>query len=81
MNDLAVNTLASNITTFIATDYIQSVTDSCTGIYNPYIGPYGSCNYSNYNITTSTCPTKLETDSNELKINIKKFQIKFNFNV
>ena len=74
MNDLAVNTLNGSITTSIATDYIQSITD----IYNPYIVPYNSCNYT---ITTSALPTKLEADSNELKINIKKFQIKFNFNL
>ena len=75
MNNLAINTLASNITTSIATDYTSSI---CTGIYNPGVVPYDPCNYI---ITTSACPTKLETDSNELKINIKKFQIKFNFNL
>ena len=79
MNDLAVNTLTSNITTSIATDYTQSIIDSCcTGVYNHGVIPYDPCNYI---ITTSAWPTKLETDSNELKINIKKFQIKFNFNL
>lgn len=44
---------------------------------------YSSC-YNNYTITTSiSClpMAKLESDSNELKINIKKSQIKFNFNL
>lgn len=80
MNDLATCTLADNITTSITTGdlsgYIRSITDRCTSIYGV---PYDSCN--NYTITTSAWPTKLETDSNELKINIKKFQIKFNFNL
>lgn len=80
MNDLVANTLADNITTSITTgdisDYIQSITtDRCTGIYVPYDS------YDNFTITTSAWPTKLETDLNELKINIKKFQIKFNFNL
>lgn len=92
MNDLATSTLADNITTSITTgdlsgcitgdlsSCIQSITDRCTSIYyNPFGVPYDSCN--NYTITTSAWPTKLETDSNELKINIKKFQIKFNFNL
>ena len=92
MNDLATSTLADNITTSITTgdlsgcitgdisDCIQSITDRCSSIYyNPFGVPYDSCN--NYTITTSAWPTKLETDSNELKINIKKFQIKFNFNL
>lgn len=51
-------------------------TASISDIYSTY--------YNNYTITTSTsCPPteKLESDSNELKINIKKFQIKFNFNL
>lgn len=79
MKDLAVNTLASNITTSTTTGYTQSIIDGCcTGIYNPSIISYDPCNYT---ITTSAWPTKLETDSNELKINIKKFQIKFNFNL
>lgn len=67
MNDLAVSTLANNIT--------------ATGIYNPYGIQYDPCNYV---ITTSSyfpLIAKLESDSNELKINIKKFQIKFNFNL
>jgi len=76
MNDLAVNTLASNITTSTATNYIQSITDRY--IYYPTTVSYDPCNYI---ITTSAWPTKLETDSNELKINIKKFQIKFNFSL
>lgn len=77
MKDLAVNTLASNITTSTTTDYTQSIIDGCC-TYNPSIISYDPCNYT---ITTSAWPTKLETDSNELKINIKKFQIKFNFNL
>lgn len=77
---ISTNTLADNKTTSTATsytlDYIQS---TCTGIYyNPYTIQYDPCNYT---ITASAWPTKLETDSNELKINIKKFQIKFNFNL
>lgn len=92
MNDLATDTLADNITTSITagdisscitgdiSDCIQSITNRCSSIYyNPFGVPYDSCN--NYTITTSAWPTKLETDSNELKINIKKFQIKFNFNL
>ena len=85
MNNLATSTLADNITTSITTGdisgYIQSIADRCsTSIYyNSFEVPYDSCN--NYTITTSAWPTKLETDSNELKINIKKFQIKFNFNL
>ena len=92
MNDLVANTLTDNITTSITagdisscitgdiSDCIQSITDRCSSIYyNPFGVPYDSCN--NYTITTSAWPTKLETDSNELKINIKKFQIKFNFNL
>ena len=84
MNDLATGTLADNITTSITTgdlsSCIQSIADRCSSIYyNPIGVPYDSCN--NYTITTSAWPTKLETDSNELKINIKKFQIKFNFNL
>ena len=84
MNDLATSTLADNITTSITTGdisgYIQSIADRCSSTsYNLLGVPYDSCN--NYTITTSAWPTKLETDSNELKINIKKFQIKFNFNL
>lgn len=80
MNDLATSTLADNITTSITTGdisgYIQSIADRCSSTsYNLLGVPY------NYTITTSAWPTKLETDSNELKINIKKFQIKFNFNL
>lgn len=94
MNDLATGILADNITTSITTgdlsgcitgdisDCIQSITDRCSSIsYNPFGVPYDSCTCNNYTITTSAWPTKLETDSNELKINIKKFQIKFNFNL
>ena len=70
MNDLATGTLSDNIiTTGDLSSCIQSITDRCSS----------TCN--NYTITTSAWPTKLETDSNELKINIKKFQIKFNFNL
>ena len=76
MNDLAINTLASNITTSTATNDIQSITDRF--IYYPNTVSYDPCNYI---ITTSAWPTKLETDSNELKINIKKVQIKFNFSL
>lgn len=84
MNDLATSTLADNITTSITTGdisgYIQSIADRCSSTSYNFLGvPYDSCN--NYTITTSAWPTKLETDSNELKINIKKFQIKFNFNL
>lgn len=84
MNDLTANTLTDSITTSITTDdtssFIQSVTGICSsGYYNPFIAPYDSYNYTT--ITTSAYPTKLETNSNELKINIKKFQIKFNFSL
>lgn len=83
MNDLTANTLTDSITTSITTDdtssFIQSVTDRCSsGYYNPFVAPYDPYNYT---ITTSAYPTKLETNSNELKINIKKFQIKFNFSL
>lgn len=76
MSNLAVNALANNITT----DYIQSITDRYNSIYYSPGVVFNPDSY-NFTITTSTCPTKLETDSNELKINIKKFQIKFNFNL
>ena len=81
MNDLATGTLTTtSITTGDISSCIQSIADRCFSIYyNPFEVSYDSCN--NYTITTSACPTKLETDSNELKINIKKFQIKFNFNL
>lgn len=76
---ISTNTLADNITTSTATSYTSDcIQSTCTGIYNPYIIQYDPCNYT---ITASAWPTKLETDSNELKINIKKFQIKFNFNL
>ena len=83
MNDLTANTLTDSITTSITTDdtssFIQSVTDTCSSVYyNPFVAPYDSYNYT---ITTSAYPTKLKTNSNELKINIKKFQIKFNFSL
>ena len=83
MNDLATGTLSDNIiTTGDLSSCIQSITDRCSSIsYNPFGVPYDSCTCNNYTITTSAWPTKLETDSNELKINIKKFQIKFNFNL
>jgi hypothetical protein len=83
MNDLATGTLSDNIiTTGDLSSCIQSITDRCSSIYyNPIGVPYDSCTCNNYTITTSAWPTKLETDSNELKINIKKFQIKFNFNL
>ena len=63
--------------TNILNTYADTNTLTITSIPDIY-----STYYNNYTITTS-CPhiTKLESDSNELKINIKKFQIKFNFNL
>lgn len=79
MNDLTANTLTDSITTDDTSSFIQSITDTCSsGYYNPLITTYDPYNYT---ITTSAYPTKLETNSNELKINIKKFQIKFNFSL
>lgn len=76
MNDLAaISTLANNMTTSTLDCTLSA--NTCTGIYNPYVIQYDPCNYT---ITASTFPT-IEKDSNELKINIKKFQIKFNFNL
>lgn len=83
MNDLIATTLTDNITTSITTDdmsdCIKSIADTCSSLYcNPFVAPY---NPYNYTITTSAYPTKLETNSNELKINIKKHLIKFNFSL
>lgn len=78
MNNLATTTLADNVTTSI--NYINSIASGYhTGLYyNPTTYPYNYC----YNtITTSALSTKSEINSNELKINIKKTPIKFNFNL
>lgn len=79
MNDLTTNTLTDDITTSI--NYMNSISSGYynTGLYyNPMEVPYNYC----YNtITTSALSTKLEINSNELKINIKKTPIKFNFNL
>ena len=85
MNDLTAaaitsNTTAitSNITTSATYDVNTIISEAISSSYTPTY--YDACTY-----TTSTLwpPAKagLETDSNELKINIKKFQIKFNFNL
>lgn len=78
MSNLAANTLTDDITTSI--NYINSIAGGySTGLYyNPMEVPYTYC----YNtITTSALSTKSEINSNELKINIKKTPIKFNFNL
>lgn len=79
---ISTNTLADNKTTSTATSYtLDCIQSTCTGIYNPYTIQYDPCNYTITASTSWPLMATLESDSNELKINIKKFQIKFNFNL
>lgn len=78
MNDLTTTAIASTTTTSTISDICAIAGDAIYNSYKPiYYDPY------TYTISTMWPPAKsgLETDSNELKINIKKFQIKFNFNL
>ena len=77
----------SNISTLydksnIYADTNSTKIDTCSTfiIDEDYLNKY---NLGSYITTTTSClPTGcVTTDSNELKINIKKFQIKFNFNL
>lgn len=89
MNDLTATAITSNKITSNATAYTSNTITSSISDLSTIIGEAISSSYiptSYYNAyTTSTvwppAKAKLETDSNELKINIKKFQIKFNFNL
>ena len=64
-SNIYTDTSSAKIDTFNIEDYIKDY------------------NLGSYITTTTNCsPTScVTTDSNELKINIKKFQIKFNFNL
>ena len=87
VSGLTTSSLGSNISTLYNnynTSNIYTDTSSAkidTFNIEDYIKDY---NLNNCVITTTTncLPTGcVTTDSNELKINIKKFQIKFNFNL
>ena len=88
ISDLTTSSLSttSNISTIydkssIYADTSSTKIDTCgTFIIEDYLKNYNLGNY--ITTTTNSLPTGCTTaDSNELKINIKKFQIKFNFNL
>lgn len=79
MNNLVTNTLV-NIADNNISNYTQTIRDTIN--CKEYL-PYNVYSPLTYTTTSMYClpMAKLETDSNKLKINIKKFQIKFNFNL
>lgn len=85
MNDLTATAITSNATAITSNTITSSISDLSTIIGEAISSSYTPTYYDAYTYTTSTLwpPAKagLETDLNELKINIKKFQIKFNFNL
>ena len=84
MNDLTATAITSNVTAYTNNTITSAISDLNVTASNITSSLYTSI-YDPYTYTTSTVwpPAKanLKTDSNELKINIKKFQIKFNFNL
>lgn len=85
MNDLTATAITSNTTAITSNITTSATYDVNTIIGDAICNSYSPTYYNAYTYTTSTvwppAKAKLETDSNELKINIKKFQIKFNFNL
>lgn len=83
MIDSSTSAVTDSMSFTALSDYYKSVSDTWTSMYcNParaYTNPFITT--SNWSTTSLIWPAQLETNSNELKINVKKRYIKFNFNL
>lgn len=86
MKDSSSNAVTGGMTFTSFSDYYKSVSDTWVNMYsNParaYTNPFIDTT-SNWSTTSFSLawPAQLETNSNELQINVKKRYIKFNFNL
>lgn len=83
MKDSSSSAVTDGMSFTSFSDYYKSVTDTWMNMYcNParaYTNPFITT--SNGSTTSLAWSPQLETNSNELKINVKKRYIKFNFNL
>ena len=84
MKDSSTSAVTGDMTFTSFSDYYKSVSDTWMNMYcNParaYTNPFIDTT-SNGSTTSLAWPAQLETNSNELQINVKKRYIKFNFNL
>lgn len=83
MKDSSSSAVTDGMSFTSFSDYYKSVSDTWMNMYcNParaYTNPFITT--SNWSTNSLIWSPQLETNSNELKINIKKHYIKFNFNL
>ena len=83
MKDSSSNAVTGGMTFTSLSDCYKSVSDTWMNMYcNParaYTNPFITT--SNWSTASLIWSPQLETNSNELKINVKKRYIKFNFNL
>ncbi len=85
MKDSSLNAVTDGMSFTSFSDYYKSVSDTWMNMYcNParaYTNPFITTSNGSTTSSSLAWSPQLETNSNELKINVKKRYIKFNFNL